>query len=64
MSEIEAPKLSLEFSVSEQSRPGHLPFCPNIPEGIIRDTDSLSTPCLHFKIGATDWGTEAYFDGT
>lgn len=61
-SEIEVPKLSLEFSVSDQSRPGHLPFYPNIPEGIIKDTDSLSTPYLHFKIGVTEWQIERSFD--
>lgn len=61
-SEIEAPKLNLEFSVSNQSRPGHLPFYPNTPKGLIKDTDSLSTPYLHFKIGPTKWGIERAFD--
>lgn len=61
-SETEASKLSLKFSGLDQSRPGHLPFYPNIPEGLIKDTDSLSTCYLHFKIGPTKWGIERAFD--
>lgn len=37
-------------------------FCPNIPEGLIKDY-SLSTPCLHVKIDATDQGIKRSFDG-
>lgn len=60
-SEIETPKLSLEFCVSDEFSSGHLLLSPNIAEGL---TDFLSSPCVHFKFGATDCGAERSFDSS